>query len=226
MRFSQSILLIGTGRYPEADAALEETLRIYPEGSYLHAQSLRYLGRSLIRQQRWEDAARRLQAAAAGFDATAPESDPQRYRVRADLAEVALRLGRPGDALPPLDLAVDAITAITGPKSYELRTPLKLRGEALSALGRHDEAIATLERVLTLEEDLLGAGHRDTATSRRLLARALLDAGHADAPTRVAALLAPVLAAYDAVPPAERDAAWPETRDLAARAAAVTATTR
>ena len=226
MRFSQSILLIGTGRYAEADAALEETLRIYPAGSYLHAQSLRYLGRSLIRQQRWDEAARRLEAAAAGFDATAPETDPQRYRVRADLAEVALRLGRPADALPPLDLAVDAITALTGPQSYELRTPQKQRGEALSAHGRHAEAIETLERVLTLEETLLGAGHRDTATSRRLLARALLDAGLTDAPARATVLLAPVLAAYESVPLGERDAAWPETRELASRAAAVAATAR
>ena len=205
--------------------ATTPALRIYPPDSYLHAQSLRYLGRSLLRQRRYDDAGTRLAAAVAGFDAHAPASDPQRHRVRADFAEVALRQGRPADALPPLETAVAAITALTGPESYELRVPLKLQGEALSALGRHAEAIATLERVLSLEETLLGAGHRDTAGSRRLLAHALLDAGTAEAPARASALLAPVLAESDGIAADARDAAWAETRWLAARAAAAAGNT-
>jgi serine/threonine-protein kinase len=173
--FSRAILLISKRRLAEADAALRETLGIYPAGSYQNAQSRRYLGVSLTLQERYAEAETELKAAVAGLHQAGGADDVQQYRAEADLATAILRQGHAAEAEPIVRDAVANLERRIGPESYEVRNPLKRLGETLLEEGRYAEALATLQRTRALELKLLKSPeHRDLAYTDYLLGRTLL----------------------------------------------------
>ena len=176
--FSFGILELGTQRYAEAEAAFAEALAIFGPERFEAAHCLRYRGLVAAGRERYADAAELFAAAAETYSRTVGEDDLQRHRALANVGWAHLRLGRTGEALAQLAAAVAAIERLGGPRSYELRLPLKQLGEAQTAAGEARAAVETLLRVRALEEELFGTrDHREVAGGDLLLARALLARG-------------------------------------------------
>lgn len=176
--FSHAILLMGQRRFEEADRALAQTLRIYPADSYRAAQSRRYLGLSLNLQERYDEAGGEFKAAIAGFNKIGGAAEIQQYRALADWGTARLRSGEPERALPMLHEAINELETRVGPKSYEVRNPLKRLGETQLALRQYAAAAETMRRVRDLEIELFKSeDHRDLASTQHLLGEALLGLG-------------------------------------------------
>ncbi|MFL6233961.1 MAG: protein kinase domain-containing protein [Thermoanaerobaculia bacterium] len=178
--FSYGLLLEGRQELKAADAALEEALGIFGTGRYEGGYCLRYLGLSAMDQERFEDAAGLFTRAADTLGRTLGPDDFERWRTIANLGWAHLKLKQIPLARQELSQAVASIERVAGPESYALRLPLKELGQTLTEAGAAGEAVATLERLHSLEGKLFGTfQHTDVAGSELLLAEALLARGAA-----------------------------------------------
>jgi len=178
--FSYGLLLVGQQEHAGADAALREALAIFGPGRYEAAYCLRYLGLSAMDQERYQEAVELFTHAADTFERTLGANDAERWRALANRGWAHLKLQQVPLAQRELSEAVAQIERLAGPESYELRLPLKELGETLTKAGATTEAIATLERVRRLEEQLFRTiHHREVAGSDLLLAQARIARGAA-----------------------------------------------
>lgn len=114
-------------------------------------------------------------------DAFAAESRADRRAlVQVNLGSARLALGDPAAALRLYEEALATATAHFGPDHPSLGFYVHRVGRGLRAVGRVDESIATLERVLAMREAALGANDRAIATILADLAAAEQDAGRLD----------------------------------------------
>jgi tetratricopeptide (TPR) repeat protein len=171
---------LGLGRFSEADAALAQGRAVFerenPEG-FWSAWVLQYvvlsaflqgdLPRALATGRRSLDLAEKLSASLRLVPGTSVAT-----------ADVLLAMGDAAGALPLCDRAIEVqerVGLIGADRVYEWDA-LRCRGEALTALGRADEAVAPLERSLSLERRVFAW---DLPRTKFALARALA-AGHGD----------------------------------------------
>ena len=187
--FSYGILLMSEEDYAAAEAALAEALSIYGPERYETGHCLRYLGLVAMRQERYAKAADLFARAAELYRRNRGDLELDQQRALANLGWAHLRLGRVAEGRGEIAAAVDGLERIGGPESYEIRWPLEQLGEALTAAGEADAAVAKLRRARALGEKLFGtAEHHEVAVTDLFLARALLargDAGDAGEARRV-----------------------------------------
>jgi eukaryotic-like serine/threonine-protein kinase len=173
--FSYGILLIGDQDFGAADKALAEALAIYGPARTETAHCLRYLGISAMGQERYAAAADDFTRAAELFRRFDGEDDVERWRALANLGGAEERAGRIGEGRVRLAKALAQLERLLGHERYELRLPLEMYGEALTAAGETHHAVEVLERLKALELKLFGTiEHREVAQSELVLARALL----------------------------------------------------
>jgi tetratricopeptide (TPR) repeat protein len=87
-------------------------------------------------------------------------------------------LGRPGDALDPLQRQLEIYEKMYEPDNTQLGYPLGNLAETLLLLKRHDEARPYAQRVLALWENKFGTQHGGVATALATLGRIELGAGN------------------------------------------------
>jgi tetratricopeptide (TPR) repeat protein/tRNA A-37 threonylcarbamoyl transferase component Bud32 len=203
--FSYSILLIGEQDFEGADKALTEALAIYGPARPETAHCLRYLGISAMGQERYAAAADYFTRAAELFRRLEGEDDVERWRALANLGGAEERGGRIGEGRVRLARAVAQLERLLGRDRYELRLPLEMYGEALTAAGETNHAVEVLQRVKALELKLFGTiEHPEVAESELVLARALL-ARQAPGDRRLARqVLDETLGIYSRVHPRDR----------------------
>ena len=173
--FSYGILLIGDQDYAGADRTLSEALAIYGPARTETGHCQRYLGISAMGQERYAEAADHFRRAADLFRRIDGDDDVERWRSLANLGWAEERSGRIGEGRAQLAEAVAQIERLLGRERYELRLPLEMYGEALTAAGEANQAVAVLQRLQALELKLFGTReHREVAESELVLARALL----------------------------------------------------
>lgn len=153
---NHALALERVGRLDDALAAYTETLRISDEAR--HAQGSRYglVGMSgvLLTMGRADEAARAL----ARADALAAGSDPREpANIRAEWvrARLALQQGNAADAHALLSRSLDFLKSI-GPNESYIGTSRRLRADAATALGRHDEARSDAREALAVAQRLQG----------------------------------------------------------------------
>ena len=100
--------------------------------------------------------------------------------VNEDAGERLAAEGRPAEGLVLLRQA-EAGYAASSQHDFDLRRVRRHIGDALARLGRHDEALATLESALKAFEAADPPGRQPTAACRERLGRLLLDMGRSDA---------------------------------------------
>jgi tetratricopeptide (TPR) repeat protein/tRNA A-37 threonylcarbamoyl transferase component Bud32 len=178
--FSYGILLMAAEEHAAAEAALAEALSIYGPERYEAGHCLRYLGLVAMRQERYARAADLFARAAELYRRTSGDLELDHQRALANLGWAHLRLGRVVEGRDEIAAAVDRLERIGGPESYEIRWPLEQLGEALTAAGEADAAVAKLRRARALGEKLFGtAEQHEVAVTDLWLARALLARGAA-----------------------------------------------
>jgi serine/threonine-protein kinase len=177
-----SILCNQMARHKDAQAALEEGLTIWTEPSLDRAIGLRDLGSTMVLQGKYEEGAKLYERSIPLFRQAAGESSPELWRAVAFLGDARTKLGRIEEAEKDLRLAVSNLEINPGPKSYQIRMPLRLLAEVRRRAGDPAEAIEVLRRVRALELELFGTeDHRDVAVTDRRLGIALTDVGSAAA---------------------------------------------
>lgn len=126
--------LLSLGRSAEALEALENGLKIKPGDAFalgLRGQALRLLGQNERASQDLNHAVR---------------LDPTLYWAVAELGLALIADGLPDEAIPVLDKAIAR-------QPGNLSLLLAVKGEALSAYGRYQEALEALEESLRLDPD-------------------------------------------------------------------------
>jgi len=175
MLFAYGLLLTHEEEYPQADRALAEALAIWGPDRFEAAHCLRYLGRSALNQERYQEAASLLARAVETYRRTLGDDQVQQWRAVADLGRAHLGLGRVGEARREVTEAVAQIERAAGADTYEVLQPLQALGEIQLAAGEATPAVTTLRRVRSLDEKLFGTSqHPDVAGTDLLLARACL----------------------------------------------------
>jgi eukaryotic-like serine/threonine-protein kinase len=173
--FSYGILLMADEDFAAAEAAFSEALSIYGPDRHETGHCLRYLGLTAMRQERYARAADLFARAAEIYQRTRGDRELDHQRALANLGWAHVRLGRVVEGRGELGAAVAALERLGGPETYEIRMPLEQLGEALTATGDADAAVATLRRARALGEKLYhGAPQHEVATTDFWLARALL----------------------------------------------------
>jgi eukaryotic-like serine/threonine-protein kinase len=173
--FAFGLLLTHEEEYPQADRALTEALAIFGPDNFEAAHCLRYLGRSALKQERYEEAASLLARAVETYRRTLGDDQVQQWRAVADLGRAHLGLGRVGEARREVTEAVAQIERAAGADTYEVLQPLQALGEIQLAAGEATSAVTTLRRVRSLDEKLFGTSqHPDVGGTDLLLARACL----------------------------------------------------
>jgi tetratricopeptide (TPR) repeat protein len=108
-----------------------------------------------------------------------PPGSPQAATERVDIAGMRAELGEYAPALAMVQQAVAALDAAYGEAHLDSSWARVALGAILSDLGRHDEAIATLERALATRTKL-AVGELQTLFAQTVFAQALVDAGQVD----------------------------------------------
>jgi len=85
------------------------------------------------------------------------------------MAVVLGALNRPREALPAALESVELATAYHGPESATTLRAMDTLARVVAQLGRVDEGIARLKRVHDTQTRVLGADHRDTRQTKRVL---------------------------------------------------------
>lgn len=168
-------LYLNERRYAEADAALEESLRIYRALDSVDAvNSLRIMAVSLLAQERYAEARRRVDECLA----LARERYGLKHQITltalGNLGDIQLHGGEPAAAEPTLREAVAGLEELFGADSDSLRAPLNSLGEAARVQGRTDEAEALHRRVLAIQLKALGPDGPSVPGTRLQLALDLL----------------------------------------------------
>ncbi len=139
-------MMTSRGKYRAAVKETEEVLALQLDGNESegipHKNTRFVLGRSLAAIGDFDRARVQLDAAEATTNRLADKRGlPVILHAR---AEIALDQQRPADALKDVELAAAIIATAQGPKSLTAARNLLMRGEALVALRRFDEARAVL----------------------------------------------------------------------------------
>jgi tetratricopeptide (TPR) repeat protein len=126
------------GRPEEGEAAYRKAIALDPDASGAHFA----LGRLLVRSGRRAEGQRELAEYRKAYDAEQKRKfDENSRRAELDLAWVVLRKGQAAEALLRFEKLPEGAESLEGAAA------------ALSALGRHGEAIADLERARALAPD-------------------------------------------------------------------------
>lgn len=186
-RNSLGIGLARGGSLDEARGYLEDSLVLMQQSGYRRGEKavLNNLG-NIYRIQGKDVAIGHYEQALA----LVPDDPAEQLAPLINLCGVYLALGRPTEALEPIQTAVDLSRELG--MATNLGTALDGLGEALSKLGRHQEAIEALEeavRINTDTEDLAGL-----ALAHISLGKAHQSAG---APTAAAACYRDALTLFD-----------------------------
>ncbi|MGE3615879.1 MAG: protein kinase [Gemmatimonadales bacterium] len=189
LTLGQALSYPGTGS--DGEAELRESVRIRErvlgDTSYYLARSYGALAIHLARRGQLAEA-ESLEVRALRIDSTRADPDDamlaQDYR---NLGHISRFGGRFETALDLYDRALGLLRAVRGDNNAEVGNGFINRGLALSALGRHDEAVAEIEHGLGIRIRLLGRRHDDVAPDLANYAEALLAAGRLGAADSVAA---------------------------------------
>jgi CHAT domain-containing protein len=143
-------LLQAQGRYKDAQRLAEAALDIYERAGVekaVHADALQRIAVGQASQGKWKAAMEtfdKLKAAVA-HDETAR----RRYvDINLDLAVALLRSGQAQTAIPIFESVVKKRVAEGGGNDYEIAEARGFLGSALSAAGRHEDALNTLRSAL------------------------------------------------------------------------------
>jgi tetratricopeptide (TPR) repeat protein len=168
-------LYLNERRYAEADAALEESLRIYRAlNSVDAANSLRIMAVSLLTQERYAEARRRIDECLALARERYGPSHQVTLTALGNLGDIQLHAGEVEAAEATLREAIAGLEGLFGPESDNLRGPLNNLGEAARRRGRIDEAESLHRRALAIQLKALGPGGPSLPGTRLQLALDLL----------------------------------------------------
>ena len=168
-------LYLNERRYAEADAALEESLRIYNAvGSAEAANALRIWAISLMAQERYADARQRLDECLAIARPKYGAGHQITLTALGNLGEVELRGGDRSAADATLTEAIAGLEGVFGKESDSLRAPLNNLGELRRLQGRLDEAEALHRRALAIQLKAVGPDGPAVPGTRWQLAMDLL----------------------------------------------------
>jgi tetratricopeptide (TPR) repeat protein len=176
-RYSLGQCLVATGEVPRGEAMLEEALEVFDRGqvAYWGAMTLQALTRTALIEGDTEKALLRARRALELMDrqANVPVLVPF---VAVSAGEALVAGGKPDEALKLCDraLAIQEESGQMGPDKAYGWDALRCRAEALLATGDAADAVAPLERSLTLEKRVYPG---DLARTRFALARALAATG-------------------------------------------------
>lgn len=179
---NRGILLGALGRYDEARADLEQSLRIRDDaglGDHVQTtqvlQGLATVELALGRPKAAED---HLVRALGILERKLGRNHPELYGSLNALGNVKGKQGKVGEAAKLYARAVAVIEAAHGPLHPQLAAPLTNLGQKAIEQGRFGEAIGHCERALRIDRQHLGADHPDLAYGLTCLGDAHLGAGH------------------------------------------------
>lgn len=137
------------------------------------------------RQQRYDDALAIYSGRLSGLERMSDAPALHLVVTRGNVAEALVALDRSRDALSHCDRALDALGPEIAPNNVFHSFILKVRGKALLALGRTQQAVEHLERSLAIR--LARPGNKpELADTRWTLARALARRGQKKRPRALA----------------------------------------
>ncbi len=166
--------LMLNGKAKEGEARLREALRL------LERAGDNGLDVQMIQQRLWVGLRRNGDAKAAlvVIEAAWKNCSAQGYRqhksclvVRASRAQSLAEAGQGERALIEAEAAEQGLKKVLGERSEELAQALEARASALSALQRHDAAIAAQREAADMFEAVNGAQHFTTLRARKTLAQ-------------------------------------------------------
>ncbi len=175
-------LLSEQRRYPEAEEALREAIRILePLDHYDVDTARRYLGFCLMAQMRFAEAEQQFVAAERSLQKKVGADNPLVWAARVSQGWARLSLGQLDEAERTISQAV-AFYERTAPAGNEIRAPLKYLGEVARLQGRIDAALALHRRAREIELKLFGTTeHPGVAVSSYQIALDLLALGTPEA---------------------------------------------
>ncbi len=168
-------LYINERKYAEADAALEESLRIYRAlGSADAANSLRVWSLSLMGQEKYAEARQRLDECLAIARSQYGPKNQITLTALGNLGDAELHGGDRAAADATLTEAIAGLEEMFGKDSDSLRAPLNNLGELRRLQGRWDEAEALHRRALAIQLKSVGPDGTAVPGTRWQLALDLL----------------------------------------------------
>ncbi|MFN0130416.1 MAG: tetratricopeptide repeat protein [Verrucomicrobiales bacterium] len=127
------------------------------------ASALTALGRALFRQERFEEAVPHFARALAIVDRAMGKTSPAASLLAEMVMECWHRDGRAAESLAAADDALSRFREQNGADEIRLLTAHRRRGESLIALGRVEEAEASLTEALGRSHRLFGESHPGTS---------------------------------------------------------------
>jgi len=168
-------LYLNERRYAEADATLEESLRIYRAlDSANAANSLRILAVSFLTQERFAEARQRIDECLAIARQRYGPKHQVTLTALGNLGDIQLHGGDLSTAEATLREAIAGLEDVFGKTSDSLRAPLNNLGEVARLRGRLDEAEGLHRRALAIQLEAIGAGAPSVPGTRLQLALDLL----------------------------------------------------
>lgn len=169
-RFSQGIYWLGQARPQDAETAFRKVLAAELATPMQRAHALRYLGRALNGQGRFDEAIGHLLDAERAYRALSGVSMvEQAHRSAADRGHSLTLAGKAKDAVAVLQEAVDGIRAVRGDRHYNLIQPLIHLSQAQRDIGDLTAAQESAQSALAIAEAVLGPEHRFSQDARSLL---------------------------------------------------------
>jgi len=171
-------LLSQMRRYPEAEEALREAIRILePLDHFEVGSARRYLGFCLMAEERYAEAEQQFVEVERFLRDRVGADNPLVWAALLSQGWARLRLGRLAEAKGTLARVVAHYESI-GPESNEIRSALKYLGEVARLQGRTGKALALHRRAREIELKLFGTtAHVGVAVSSYQIALDLLALG-------------------------------------------------
>ena len=171
----------GLGRIDESIAAIRETIEILERTNGAENAhtigAIQWAGRTLLDQNRFEEADAFLARAAAATERRVGARHPELGEFLVDRARAAAGRNRSAEAEQLLLKAIALQEAGRGPDDISLAYGLTNLSMLYRSAGRYIEAEPLARRTLNIRERHLGPNHRDVASSLSVLAGLYLLAG-------------------------------------------------
>jgi len=170
-----------TGRIAFGIAALDRAISLARQsagpGSQTEATALLHRGFAKLRENQLNAASADLRAAIDIWSKPATANRRAAAGAGVWLAEAERRAGKFVEAGATLDQSAAILSEIFGPESYAMTDVMLGRAELAIADGQPKQAIALLDRALTIRTASVGANHIASLDIRSLFAMALANAG-------------------------------------------------